>query len=74
MRYVRRLDFFETPDYDYLHDLFMNVMRRNSWRCDWKFDWTEAPLVRRWNFFFDLVFGFIYFDSLIDALENCWFQ
>jgi len=41
LRYVRQLDFFETPDYNYLHKLFMDVMERNSWACDWNFDWTE---------------------------------
>jgi len=46
LRYVRRLDFFETPDYNYLHKLFMDVMERNSWTCDWNFDWTEKQLVR----------------------------
>jgi len=46
LRYVRRLDFFETPDYSYLHKLFMDVMERNSWTCDWNFDWTEKQLVR----------------------------
>jgi casein kinase 1, gamma len=43
---VRKLDFFETPDYDYLHKLFMDVMDRNGWPCDWIFDWTEKQLVR----------------------------
>jgi len=49
LRYVRRLDFFETPDYNYLHKLFMDVMDRNSWTCDWSFDWTEKQLVRCWR-------------------------
>jgi len=51
LRYVRRLDFFETPDYNYLHKLFMDVMERNSWTCDWNFDWTEKQLVRYWRYF-----------------------
>jgi len=52
LRYVRRLDFFETPDYSYLHKLFMDVMERNSWTCDWNFDWTEKQLVRCSKYFF----------------------
>jgi len=45
LRYVRQLDFFETPDYNYLYKLFMDAMERNSWTCDWNFDWTEKQLV-----------------------------
>ncbi|XP_069137546.1 casein kinase I-like isoform X2 [Argopecten irradians] len=40
LRYVRRLDFFETPDYDYLRKLFTDLMARMSYDCDWDFDWT----------------------------------
>lgn len=42
MQYVRKLDFFETPDYDYLHGLFSTIMQNNNWQCDWDFDWTLA--------------------------------
>jgi len=55
LRYVRRLDFFETPDYNYLHKLFMDVMDRNSWACDWNFDWTEKQLVFQTYFFMILL-------------------
>ncbi|KAK3098595.1 hypothetical protein FSP39_021085 [Pinctada imbricata] len=37
LRYVRRLDFFETPDYDYLRKLFTDMIDKD---CDWEFDWT----------------------------------
>jgi len=40
MRYTRRLDFFETPDYDYLRRLFANLMAKNGWEFDFNFDWT----------------------------------
>jgi len=53
LRYVRQLDFFETPDYNYLHKLFMDVMERNSWKCDWIFDWTEKQLVRLQKYLFN---------------------
>jgi len=43
--YVRNLDFFETPDYNYLYKLFMGVMERNGWVCDWVFDWTDKQTV-----------------------------
>jgi casein kinase 1 gamma len=40
VRYVRRLDFFETPDYQYLVKLFTDLMTKNGWTCDWEFDWV----------------------------------
>ncbi|XP_013385114.1 casein kinase I isoform X1 [Lingula anatina] len=44
LRYVRRLDFFETPDYDYLRKLFTDLMAKKGWECDWEFDWTGRQL------------------------------
>ncbi|OUC46501.1 hypothetical protein D917_07666, partial [Trichinella nativa] len=41
LRYSRRLDFFETPDYDYCWELFKSVMDRNCWSYDNEFDWTS---------------------------------
>lgn len=41
MRYTRHLDFFETPDYNYLRKLFADVMARNDWEFDGNFDWTN---------------------------------
>ena len=43
--YVRRLDFFETPDYDYLRQLFTTVLSYGGWDCDWEFDWIDRQLV-----------------------------
>lgn len=40
LRYARRLDFFETPDYDYCVGLFRSVMERMGWSYDNDFDWT----------------------------------
>ncbi|XP_069137555.1 casein kinase I-like isoform X10 [Argopecten irradians] len=49
LRYVRRLDFFETPDYDYLRKLFTDLMARMSYDCDWDFDWTGRQVVSSTN-------------------------
>ena len=38
LRYVRRLDFFEAPDYQYLQKLFLDLMDRNNWTPDYDFD------------------------------------
>lgn len=40
LRYARRLDFFETPDYDYCYNLWKSVMDRNGWTYDYEFDWV----------------------------------
>jgi len=40
LRYVRRLDFFETPDYDYLRKLFFDLFDRKGYVDDGEFDWT----------------------------------
>jgi casein kinase 1 gamma len=40
LRYVRRLDFFETPDYDYLRKLFQDLCDRKGYIDDGEFDWT----------------------------------
>ena len=40
LRYARRLDFFETPDYDYLRRLFLDLHHRMNYKDDLEFDWT----------------------------------
>lgn len=45
LRYVRRLDFFEKPDYDYLRKLFTELFDRNGYVFDYEYDWVGKPLV-----------------------------
>ncbi|KAK0423491.1 hypothetical protein QR680_008173 [Steinernema hermaphroditum] len=40
LRYARRLDFFETPDYEYCFNLFKTVLERLGFTYDYEFDWT----------------------------------
>lgn len=45
LHYVRRLDFFETPDYDYLRKLFQDLFDKKKYVDDAEFDWTGKQLV-----------------------------
>ncbi|XP_047003163.1 casein kinase I isoform X1 [Schistocerca americana] len=44
LRYVRRLDFFETPDYEYLRKLFQDLFERKGYVDDGEFDWTGRTM------------------------------
>lgn len=44
LRYVRRLDFFETPDYDYLRRIFSELFERRGYVDDGEFDWTGRAM------------------------------
>lgn len=45
LRYVRRLDFFEKPDYDHLRKLFTDLFDRNGYVFDYEYDWVGKSLV-----------------------------
>uniref|UniRef100_A0A4W3GEA1 non-specific serine/threonine protein kinase n=1 Tax=Callorhinchus milii TaxID=7868 RepID=A0A4W3GEA1_CALMI len=44
LRYVRRLDFFEKPDYEYLRKLFTDLFDRNGFVFDYEYDWVGKPI------------------------------
>ncbi|CAH1995148.1 unnamed protein product [Acanthoscelides obtectus] len=46
LRYVRRLDFFETPDYEYLRNLFIDLFKRMRFVDDGQFDWSGITFTR----------------------------
>ena len=46
MRYVRHLDFFEQPNYDYLRKLFLDMYDKRGFPRDDKFDWSGKAKVR----------------------------
>lgn len=68
LRYVRRLDFFEKPDYDYLRKLFTDLFDRNGYVFDYEYDWVGKSLVSAshslqtfnaemiWSFLFELLY------------------
>ena len=39
MDYVRKLEFEEKPDYNYLRSLFKTMMANNAYNYDGNFDW-----------------------------------
>lgn len=45
LRYVRRLDFFETPDYEYLRKLFNELFEHEKYNHDNIYDWTSRQQV-----------------------------
>ena len=45
MTYVRNLDFYDSPNYEFLSGFFHNLMRNNGWRCDWVYDWDEKNIL-----------------------------
>ncbi|KAI6652658.1 Casein kinase I-like [Oopsacas minuta] len=40
LEYVRRLDFYEDPDYTYLRGLFITLSEKKKWYKDYAFDWS----------------------------------
>lgn len=45
LRYVRRLDFFEKPDYEYLRALFTELFERKGYTFDYTYDWVGRQIV-----------------------------
>jgi len=45
LRYVRRLDFFEKPDYEYLRTLFTELFERKGYTFDYIYDWVGRQIV-----------------------------
>ena len=44
LRYVRKLDFFEAPDYRYLINLFQSLYERQGYEDDSIFDWSDIQI------------------------------
>ncbi|XP_032870836.1 casein kinase I-like isoform X2 [Amblyraja radiata] len=44
LRYVRRLDFFEKPDYQYLRTLFTDLFESKGYAFDYAYDWVGRQI------------------------------
>ncbi|XP_072574133.1 casein kinase I isoform X11 [Paramormyrops kingsleyae] len=44
LQYVRRLDFFEKPDYEYLRKLFTELFERKGYTFDYIYDWVGRQI------------------------------
>lgn len=73
LRYVRRLDFFEKPDYDYLRKLFTDLFDRNGYVFDYEYDWVGKPLVSvcfLHRYFLNAFL--VYFNCQMPFVMLCW--
>lgn len=50
MNYVRKLGFEEQPDYDFLRDLFLKVLKNIQQENDKVFDWTSLNGGKGWEY------------------------
>ena len=44
IKYVRNLGYEEDPDYSYLKNLFLIVLKNNNWEFDYYYDWDKNTL------------------------------
>ena len=44
IKYVRNLRYEENPDYFYLKNLFITVLKNNNWELDYYYDWDKSTL------------------------------
>ena len=42
INYTRKLSYEEDPDYNYMKNLFNNVMMKNNFEFDYTYDWTQC--------------------------------
>jgi len=70
LRYVRRLDFFETPDYDYLRRMFHDLFEKKGYVDDGEFDWTGKTMVIMDSGFSPVLLNCIF--SILPNDSNYW--
>lgn len=67
LRYVRRLDFFEKPDYDYLRKLFTDLFDRKGYLFDYEYDWMGKQLVSIFRYI--IKYFIVFFPPTVEILQ-----
>ena len=44
IKYTRSLEYEQDPDYDYLKNLFLTILKNFNWEFDYFYDWDQEPL------------------------------
>ena len=44
IKYTRNLKYEEDPDYNYLKNLFVSVLKKNNWEFNYYYDWDQTTL------------------------------
>lgn len=70
---MRRLDFFETPDYDFLRRLFQDLFDRKGYVDDGEFDWTGKTMVSKRQSALIWLSHIFYFLLALVIIYNDWF-
>ena len=68
--YTRNLQFTEVPDYNYLRDLFKNVIRKSGFSIDFFYDWcTQRPNIKKDDIIFKNDYK-IEYNGAVEWLNN----
>lgn len=46
IKYTRSLEYEQDPDYNYLRNLFLTILKNFNWEFDYFYDWDQEPLTK----------------------------
>ena len=49
IKYTRNLEYEQDPDYDYLKNLFLNILKMNGFNLDCFYDWDKESIIYKRN-------------------------
>lgn len=47
IKYVRKLRYYEKPDYYYIKQLFKNLFKRKGYKLDYQYDWNNLESIKK---------------------------